>query len=99
MLATNLIYCDFYVCSNGKTNNNKFLVRIEMGTVLCETMMAKLSEVFDKVILPELLTGKSHPTNESKAKIYCLCRRPSFPPMIACDKKSQQNSVVPLSIC
>ena len=87
MLVTNLNYCDFYVWSNGKTDNDQFLVRIEKDTAFCETMMAKHAEVFDKVILPELLTRKSDPKIESKAKLYCLCRRPSFPPMIACDNK------------
>ena len=48
MLVTNLIYCDFYVWSNGKTDNDKLLVRIEKDTALCETMIAKHVEVFDK---------------------------------------------------
>ena len=43
--------------------------------------------MLNKVILPELLTRKSDPRNESKVKLYCLCRRHSFPPMIACDNK------------
>ena len=87
MLVTNLNYWDFYVCSNGKTDNDKFLVRIEKDTALCETMMAKHAEIFDEVILAELLTRKSYPKIGSKAKNYCLCRRPSFPSMIAYDNK------------
>ena len=83
MLVTNLNYCDFHVWSNGKTDNDKLLVRIEKDTALCETMMAKHAEVFDKVIIPEFLTQNSDPKNESKAKLYCLCRKP----MIACDNK------------
>ena len=77
MLVTNLNYCDFYLWSNGKTDNDKFLVRTEKGTALCETMMVKYVEVFDKVILPELLTQKFDPKINSKVKPYCLCRRPS----------------------
>ena len=50
-------------------------------------MMAKHAEVFDKVIFPELTTQKSDLKNESKVKLYFLCRRPSFPPMITCDNK------------
>ena len=87
MFVTNLNYCDFYVCSNWKTDNDKFLVRIEKDNALCEIMMAKHADVFDKEILPELLTRKSDPKIKSKAKLYCLCRRPRFPPMIACEIK------------
>ena len=50
-------------------------------------MMTKHAKVFDKVILAELLTQRSNPKNESKAKLHFLCRRPSFPPMMACDNK------------
>ena len=66
MLGTNLHYCGFYFWSNGKTDNDKFLVRIEKDTALCETMMGNYAEVFDKVILPKLFTWKSDPKNESK---------------------------------
>ena len=88
MLVENLNFWDFYVSSNGKTGNDKFLARIEKDTALCKTMMAKHAEVFDKVILLELITRKSDPKNESRARLCCLCRRYSFPPMIACDNKS-----------
>ena len=87
MLVTNLNYCDFYIWSNGKSDNDKFLVRIEKDTTLCETMTGKHAEVFDKVILLELLTQKSHPKIENKAKLHSLCCRPSFLLMIACDNK------------
>lgn len=56
MLGTNLHYCGFYFWSNGKTDNDKFLVRIEKDTALCETMMGNYAEVFDKVIVPKLFT-------------------------------------------
>ena len=66
---------------------DKFIFRIQKNTALCETMMTKHAEVFDKLIPPELLTQNSDPKNEWKAKLFCLCRRPSFPSMIACDNK------------
>ena len=68
----------FYMWSNGKTDNDKFLVRVQKDTVLCETKIAKYAEVFDKVILPELITQKSDLKNESKAKLFCLYNIPSF---------------------
>lgn len=49
--------------------------------------MAKHADVFDKVIFPELITRKSNFKNESEANLYCLFRRPSVPPMTACDNK------------
>ena len=42
---------------------------IEKDTAPSETMIAKHAELFDKVIFPELLTRKSNPKNESKAKL------------------------------
>ena len=54
--------CDFYIWSNRKADN-KFLVKVGKTNALCETLMAKHGEVFDKVILPELITWKSDVTN------------------------------------
>ena len=72
MLLKNPNYCDFHVWSSEKTENDKFLVRIEKDTAICETMMAKHAEALDKVILLEGITQKSDPKNESKAKLYCF---------------------------
>lgn len=72
MLVANLDYCDFSVWSNWKADNDKFLVRIEKVTVPCEIKMTKYAEGFDKVLLPELITQKSDPKNESKAEICCI---------------------------
>ena len=94
MLVTNLKYCDFYVWSNGKTDNDKFFVRIEQDTALCETMMTKHAEVCDKVILPELLTRKSDCKNERKAKLYCLCHRSSKVSIIKVMQLPQITSVL-----
>ena len=72
MLVANLDYCDLSVWSNWKADNDKFLVRIEKVTVPCEIKMTKYAEGFDKVLLPELITQKSDPKNESKAEICCI---------------------------
>ena len=72
MLVANLDYCDFSVWSNWKADNDKFLVRIEKVTVPCEIKMTKYAEGFDKVLLPELITQKSDPKNESTAEICCI---------------------------
>ena len=41
ILVKNIIYCNFYLWSNGKTDIDKFLVRIKLDTALCKTMMKK----------------------------------------------------------
>ena len=71
MLVVNLNYCDFYVWSNWKADNAKFLVRTEKVTVPCEIKKTKYAEVFDKVLLTEIITQKSDSKNESKAEICC----------------------------
>ena len=72
MLVANLNYYDFYVWSNWKADNAKFLVRIENVTLPCEIKMTKYAEVLDKALLPELITQKSDPKKESKAEICCI---------------------------
>ena len=37
------------------------------------------------VILPELASWKSDVDNTENEKLYCICQRPSFLPMITCD--------------
>ena len=85
MLVTNLNYCEFYVWSNGKTNNDKFLVTIKKDIALSETILAKHVGVFDKELLlkQNLLLKNLIAT----MRACCLCRRPTFPPRIACDNK------------
>ena len=55
--------------------------------MFCQTMVEKLSDVFFKILLPELITRKHDPKNRSE-KQHCSCQRPSFPPMITCNGKS-----------
>ena len=45
--------------------------------------------MFFGIILPELITRKNCPNKvHDNNKFYCICKRPSFPPKIACDGKN-----------
>ena len=48
-------------------------------------MNAKSWQYFENVLLPELVTRRLDNSLENDRKIYCLCRKPSFGNMIACD--------------
>lgn len=85
MLVTDTKYCDFFVFSQGNCAEDTFLLRVERNDKFCQSLLLKLSETFQKVILPELVTRKNDPNLQNEEKLYCLCRRPSFPPMIGCD--------------
>ena len=56
---------------------------------LFSSLLNKYEQLFFGVILPELITRKNCP-NEVRGnnKFYCICKRPSFPPIIACDEKN-----------
>ena len=42
--------------------------------------------MFFDIILPELITRKNCPNKvHDNNKLYCICKRPNFPPKIACD--------------
>ncbi|XP_057290012.1 uncharacterized protein LOC130612675 [Hydractinia symbiolongicarpus] len=85
MLVTDTKYCDFFVFSQGKHAEDTFLLRVKRNDKFCQSLLLKLSETFQKVILPELVTRKSDPNLQNEEKLYCLCLRPSFLPMIRCD--------------
>ena len=46
--------------------------------------------VFFAVLLPEVVSKKSDFSTENKQNHYCICQRPCFEPMIACDKPGSE---------
>ena len=48
-------------------------------------MNAKLWQYFENVLLPELVARRLNKSLENDRKIYCLCQKPRFGNMIACD--------------
>lgn len=85
MLVTDRNYCDFFVWTQGIELTDKFLIRIEKDEEFCQKLLKKLENVFVHVVLPELVCRKNDPENEKPELQYCICKRPSFNPMIACD--------------
>ena len=85
MMITEKTYCDFFVWSKGKKLTDKFLIRINANNNLHKEMKLKFQTLFYKIILPELVTRKNDPNIENPEQQYCMCKRPSFPPIVACD--------------
>lgn len=85
MLVTGFSYCDFFVWLEGTDKEDKFLIRVQRDQAFIDKLITKLETVFYKVVLPELYTRQKDPENESIYNTYCICNRPSFNPMIACD--------------
>lgn len=81
LLVTNYNICDFFVWSSTEV----FQLQIVKDISFCKQLEEKLSEVFHKVILPELVSRRSDPNNKKEHKLYCICQKISFPPMIGCD--------------
>ncbi len=90
MLVTDLPFAYFYIWTNGCKDKNVLLLKVERDDEFCEILLQKHKQLFDRVILPELVSRKNDPhgTDDSE-KQYCLCRRLSFLPMIACDGKER----------
>lgn len=57
----------------------------------------KLKNFFHSVILPEITSRKNDPNFESKEKLYCKCKHPSFMPMIVCDNPLVQPTAQQVS--
>ena len=83
MLITGFEHCDFFVYfSNTK---EFYLSRVNKDPVFCGSLKEKLLKTFQKVVLLEVISRKNDPKLEHLEELYCICKRPSFPPMIACD--------------
>lgn len=92
MLVTATKNCYFFIWSKpsqkNQAPNNYLLLQVGFNEDFCKSMHEKFEKLFIRVILPELITRKTDPNNEETEKFFCICRRPSFPPMIACDGKN-----------
>ena len=81
MLVTNTKYCDFFVWTQG---NDTFLLRVSRDNLFCKQLLDKLLSIFNRAVLPELVSRKHQPAKDHEQKMYCSCDRPAFPPMISC---------------
>ena len=89
MFVTNKKLTFFYIWSKYPKQKNFLLLEVPRDEELISTLLKKYEQLFFGVILPELITRKSCPNEvHDNNKFYCICKRPSFPPMIACDGKN-----------
>ena len=61
---------------------NTLLVRVQRDADFISEMIKELKGCFFTILLPEIVTRR----NYNKQKNYCICNRPCFKPMIACDR-------------
>ena len=80
-MVTKREYCIFFVWSAHET----FQLTVFKDDKFIESLKLNLWEAFKNHILPEIVTRKQDPNFNNTEKHYCICKRPSFPPMIACD--------------
>ena len=65
--------------------NNTITVRIFKDKKFCEEMVGKLQNYFFNTLLPEIVTRRNDICVDNKQQYCCICKRPCFEPMIACD--------------
>ena len=101
MFILNLGYCDFFIWSLATfTDHPNYLKsNVKKNDEFINAMFVKLQNYFFKVLLPEVVTCKNDICIVNKQKFYCICRRPCFELMIACDAKHCDILMVSLHMC
>ena len=84
MFLLDVKFSDFFVWT--PVENDYLLVRIERDDHFISKVLPKLDDYFFAVLLPEVVSRKNVFSSGNKQKHYCICHRPCFEPMIACDK-------------
>ena len=84
MLVTGFEKNCFYIWTKAKTDKF-FLITIQKDNDFLKKLTENFNHLFEVVILPELVSRKSDVEKTENEKSYCICKRPSFLPMIACD--------------
>ena len=74
-------YYDFYI----QSENGQKVYWVDKNVSFCQNMLAQLKNLFTLKILHEILTRSMMPNYDNPNTKYCVCGRPSFEPMIACD--------------
>ena len=76
----------FYVFSSG--NNKALLSIVDLDVELLTELKSTLSQKFQKFVFPEIVSRKMDNNIDNSGKNYCVCDRPEFGNMIACDNVS-----------
>ena len=69
-----VIYCD----------KEMMIVNVARDDVLIKEIVLKSAMYFTNILLPEIVTRKSDPSNNNDREVFCLCKRPSFGLMMTC---------------
>ena len=84
MLVTGFEKNYFYIWTKAKTDNF-MLITVQKDNNFLKKITEKFEHLFEVAILSELVSQKSDVENTENEKLYCICKRPSFLPVIACD--------------
>ena len=84
MFLSGVRFCDFFVWA--PVENDYLLVRIETDEHFISEILPKLDDYFFAVLLPEVVSRKIDLSSDNQQKHYCICQRPCFESMTACDK-------------
>lgn len=76
MLTTGVSHDYFYPWTPSTKANNFLFVDVAEDPKLCGKMLEKFNTLFIIYILPEPLTYRNDPSNESNDQNNCFCRRP-----------------------
>ena len=86
MMILNKQYCDFFIWTPLEDEENYLLIKCPRDDHFINEMKVKLNSYFFEFVLSEVVTRKNDVCFDNKQKNYCICNRPCFEPMIACDK-------------
>ena len=86
LVLENKIYCNFNIWSK----NEQKVCQVEKDVSFSQNMLVLLKNLFTLKILHEVLTRSMMPNYDNPNRKYCVCSRPSFEPMIACDSRKFQ---------
>ena len=88
LLILDMNFCDFFIWTPLLNTNvaNTLFARVHRDADFILEMIKKLNNYFFTILLPEIVTRRNDVCLDNKQKNYCICNRPCFEPMIACDR-------------
>ncbi|XP_047140341.1 uncharacterized protein LOC124815619 [Hydra vulgaris] len=88
MMILDVEVCDFFIWTPLESEGNYLLVRVYRDEKFINEIKQALHKYYFTYILPETVTRENDIYYSNKQKNYCICKRPCFKPMIACNKPS-----------
>ena len=88
MLLTGYNSCDLIIYSPKSNGSTSKIVNVPRNEETIQQFLQKAKRVFFDKILPEIVSRKNDPALENERTQYCICRRPSFGLMVACDGRN-----------